>query len=498
MGQAPLGHTICCSLREKEKYDASSGFPVATGPPQFYCIEVQIELRSPRFIAFAPLWQKDNMPPRRLAIATKHEVHVYLVAETELPEGPSPVVGNSGICGGESTLNLRLEHSMALDSGMEITSMIFGDECSSKSLVVATAPSSDLAAKTSQRQHQVRFFNCETQAAPAGDSGEQEEGGVPAHVWKWDTDYTAELEEHGAPVTHLVTSQTTLVSADRSGTCGTWQKSKGFSKRHASARLHKGSIADISVDRFFVYTCGREDKTICIWSVPDLQLIMECVAEVPKHLLGLDSIPFPEPSSVVSAPADDECAPDVAAPSAVGDSDTSSPKAKPEPSSGTCSLSALTALRRPLSRWAGSQGSSRSAKAPKGTLFIAGVLAEQCDAAGVGAGILMEYALAPSGEKGAICQSAQIAHDCPIAAIAYGPYDNGPVITADVRGVFRVWDCCPRLTCSQHLEFFSVPGTIPQVSMAVEPQRGLYSSNGDRRLFVWRRSQSHEFLYNTQ
>ena len=182
---------------------------------------------------------------------------------------------------------------------------------------------------------------------------------------------------------------------------------------------------------------------ISIWSVPDLHPIMETFTEIPKDLLlGLRF----SADAVFSAPVlVDDDVPDVAAPGALGDA--AAPTAtvsKARPMYGTCRLSELTALRRPLSRWAGSQGSSRSAKAPRGTLFVAAVLADPCEAAVVGAGVLMEWALSPGGQQGAACQSAQVAHDSPIVSIAFGPYDNGPVITADRRGVFRVWDCCPR------------------------------------------------------
>lgn len=470
--QQPFAQHVCCSMREK--YDTYNNGFSPTGPPQFLTGEVHIGVESPRFLAFAPLWQRDNSPPRRLALAGRHEVHVYLVSETEIHEDPT----TTSNAGGETSLQLRLEHSMELDADMEVTAMIFSDDSSSKTLVIAASPISDAARRT----HQVRFFSCDSQASQNGTN--LDDGELPVNVWTWDDSHASALEEHGAPVTHLVTSQTMLVTADRSGTCGTWQKNKGFSKRHTSRKLHKGSIADLSVDRFFVYTCGREDKMISVWSVPDLQPIMETFAEIPRDLFFNKSS-----GSVVPAQRVADGSPDISAPRAVG---ASQAKAK----SDAYQLSELTALRRPLSRWAGSQGSTRSAKAPKGTLFVAAVLADDCEAAGVGAGVLMEWAMAATGDARAICQSAQVAHDSPIISIAYGPYDNGPVITADMRGVFRVWDCVPRLTLSQHLEFFSAPQATPHLTMVVEPQRGLYTCTGDRRLFVWRRSNSQEFVLN--
>lgn len=478
MGQSPVSHTICCSLREK--YDShGSGFHFPTGPPQFFFSEIHVGLDAPRLLAFAPLWQRDNSSPRRLAIASHHEVHVYLVDETD---------GNdlAASLEGDTKLHLRLEYQMLLDTDVEVTSMTFSDESSSRTLVVAAGPS-QTADTQKRRAHQVRMFSCDGQAAPVGDMGGPDENvPPPVHTWKWNSDYTVSLEDHGAPVVHIVTSQTTVVTADSQGSCGTWKKNQGCSKRHASVKLHKGGLADIAVDRFFLYTCGREDRTISIWSVPDLNLVLNKVVEIPEELLlGLKF----DMSAVTSAPSLlNEEGPDIAAPNAVGDSEASQ---KAVAKRGTCQFASLTALRRPLSRWAGSQGSSRSAKAPKGTLFVAAALADQCEVAGAGAGVLMEWAL---GDQ-VVCQSAQVAHDSPIVNIAYGPYDNGPVITADMRGTFRVWDCVPKLTLAQHLEFPGSPGMQPQLSIAVEPQRGLYSSNGDRRLFVWRRSQSSDLLF---
>merc|ERR1719229_1164028 len=68
-------------------------------------------------------------------------------------------------------------------------------------------------------------------------------------------------------------------------------------------------------------------------------------------------------------------------------------------------IARLNLLRRPLSRWAGWQGSSRGPKAPRGWLFAAAVLGEVSDIAGKGAGVLMEWSL---GDKPAV-QSVQIA-----------------------------------------------------------------------------------------
>jgi len=82
------------------------------------------------------------------------------------------------------------------------------------------------------------------------------------------------------------------------------------------------------------------------------------------------------------------------------------------------------------------------------------------------------------------CKSVQIAHESKIAAIAYGPYDNGPLVTADMHGIFRVWDFTPRLWPLQHVDTRSVESRAP--SIVVDPMnRALYSVVGAPRLFIW-------------
>lgn len=113
-----------------------------------------------------------------------------------------------------------------------------------------------------------------------------------------------------------------------------------------------------------------------------------------------------------------------------------------------CHLSQVSAVRRPISRWSGGQGSARHPEFPRGMLFVAGILADGHEVACGGSAVLMEWALGPTP----VCHGAHIAHGSPIVAIAYGPYDNGPLITADASGVFRIWDYAPRLFCSQEVD----------------------------------------------
>lgn len=444
MGQ-PVSHSICCSLREKQ-YEQNL-WPVAVGPPQFHHSEVEVQIEQPRFMAYGPLWHKEAAVSRRLAVASKREVHVYRLPTDE--ESHSP--------GGGASSWLSLEHTLTLPENQEVTCIHYSDDTNSRNLVVAYGPIAGLSGA-----HRARVWSCEEKSEVGADKQEA------VNVWHMDR-YAHSLDDHNDAIVKLASSQAFFVTADSAGSCGVWQKNKGFVRR-SFAKLHNGSIADLAADRFFVYSAGQQDLHICVWAVPDLAQVISVQADLPKDL-------FPGLSRSASLASDGKKkgADMVQALPALASS--------PRPA---CRLSGLTALRRPLSRWAGSQGSSRSAKAPKGTLFVAGVFAENCEVAGEGAGVLMELSL---GEK-PVCQTAQIAHDSPIVSLAYGPYDNGPLITADTRGVFRVWDCVPRLMCSQHVEFQGVPGGFPAAVIAVEPHCGLYSSLGDKRLVVWRRSRN--------
>merc|ERR1711862_439800 len=107
----------------------------------------------------------------------------------------------------------------------------------------------------------------------------------------------------------------------------------------------------------------------------------------------------------------------------------------------------------------------------------------QKQTAGAGAGVLMEWGF---GEK-PVCFSAQVAHSTPIVSMVYGPYDNGPLVTADARGVFRVWEILldRGLRFSQQIELLCVPKG--EIAVCVEQPRGLYVAASGKRLFVWQR-----------
>jgi len=120
---------------------------------------------------------------------------------------------------------------------------------------------------------------------------------------------------------------------------------------------------------------------------------------------------------------------------------------------------------------------------PRGVIFVAGVLSSTCEV-NPGGGVLMEWSL---GEKPA-CRNVQVAHTTPIVSMVYGPYDNGPVITADGLGVFKVWEMIldSKLRLSQQIELLSLHQG--KIAMCVEQPRSLYVALSGKRLVLWQRS----------
>jgi len=113
-----------------------------------------------------------------------------------------------------------------------------------------------------------------------------------------------------------------------------------------------------------------------------------------------------------------------------------------------------------------------------GALYVIGVIED------LGTSVLMEWHL---GSR-PYCHLAVIAHDLPISMLAYGPYDNGPLLTADACGICRIWDCVPQLQCAQ-VYHADVDASV-HLAVAVEPRRSFYLMMGDKFLYVWRRLQN--------
>jgi len=139
----------------------------------------------------------------------------------------------------------------------------------------------------------------------------------------------------------------------------------------------------------------------------------------------------------------------------------------------------LTGIARPNSRWglmAGASGrpnkptGAPSSSGPIGLLFLAGLGAD-------GEGLLMTWNLATKAGLTTVR-----AHDGRITAMAFGPHDNGPVITGGEDGCICLWDIFS-LRCVA-----SVPDPARRsvTAFATEPQRCFYSVHKAGTIKAWR------------
>lgn len=440
MGGAVSRHYMCCSLRDK--CGGRDGFP-SEHPPHFECQAVELQLDRAVKVAFAPLHQRETTSRRRLAVANLTEVNVHSLPDGELVSGEAP--------------SMVLTHTLKLDPGYIVSALLFSDEDNSRHIVVAFGPEVPGEGK----ENHVRVWNCEDEVprtARQVTELNQSEGAI------------AGFSEHRALVTKMSTNRTYLLTADTVGECRIWQKNRAFARRGVGL-LHSGGVSDLAADRLFCYSSGSEDRRISVWALPDLGPVLTIPVDIPPEMLA-GIMPLVEPEAV---PCNAEAHLVKAAQATGGNANQ---------------LARVNLLRRPLSRWAGWQGSSRGPKVPRGCLFAAAVLGGGSEVAGSGAGVLMEWSL---GEKQPICQSVQIAHDSPIASLVYGPYDNGPLISADTKGIFRVWENLLEkgLCFTQQIELASFAnGDPPQflgLSVAVEQPKGLYVTTGSNWLYVWQR-----------
>jgi len=425
---------MCCSVRDK--HIQGQLVPVGSAP-QFESFEVEVKMERAVFASFAPLHQRQEVvQTRRIALASRTQVQVYTVSDMETTSS--------------ETTQFPVTHQMAMEAGQEITAILFPDEDSARHFCVAFGPAEDLSRARKEALIGLQVWSCEA-------SWKEKEGSV------------ALLEDHLAPITRLAASRAYLLSCDVTGTCYVYQKNKAYAKR-ATAQLHVGGVADLAADRLFVYSAGSEDRAVCVWALPDLTPVLNVPIDIPIDFMGglVSPSSVEEPARIPTMPA----------PASVPDLDSKSSQSR---------LARLSLIRRPLSRWAGWQGSSRGPKMPRGVIFVAGVLGNVSDIAGEGAGVLMEWSL---GEKPS-CKNVQIAHESPIELLIYGPYDNGPLVTADAKGVFRVWEFQLEkgLRFSQQIELLCManPG---ELTVCVEQPRGLYVTAGGR-LFVWQRNQTN-------
>lgn len=475
MGATGSRTYMCCSVRDKQGLSSELG---AGRPPQFHCHEADVRIENPAFAAFAPLHQRETALTRRLALASAQEVHVYRAPPSEQPKGKA---------GAMLLPPLVLTHRLVVDPSVMVAGILFADEDNSRHLAVALGPwpnpppgvglPSAAVVGKSDEAHRIQVWSCE------GGQSVASNGEAPGVVeWKQGEGCIATISEHKAAITKLCANKTYLLSGDAAGECRLWQKNKAFQRR-AQGLFHKGGVADLAIDRLFAYSAGTEDLRICIWMLPDLSQMVSIPVDIPDGLLP--KIMFSGLAAMTARGGQD-------APPSLPPPPLRGPIESPRwgSSENGTRLARVNLIRRPLSRWSGWQGSTRGPKAPRGSLYAAGVMCEGRDMAG--AGVLMEWTL---GEKPS-CQSAQIAHDTPIVSLVHGPYDNGPIITADAKGVFRIWaPLLDRGLCFlQQIELLCLGGLAGGAlelastpAVAVEQPVGLYVAAGSSKLFIWQR-----------
>mmetsp|Transcript_88333 Transcript_88333/g.175624 ORF Transcript_88333/g.175624 Transcript_88333/m.175624 type:complete len:494 (+) Transcript_88333:63-1544(+) len=480
MGQ-PASRGMCCSLRDKGS--RGGRFSMSAEIPQFIYSEVELPLEQPRLLAFAPLWQSGVVGARRMAIASSNMVHVYRLSDASNEEDAG-------------SMTMHLESTLSMEEGQEVSALIFKDQDTSRHIVVAYGP-----AVGHTGPNMVRVWGCESKhAMPLGS---------PRSPTSWTVQegYSASLEDHGAPVVRMAVSATFLLTGDGSGECRAWHKTRAFLPR-AHAKLHNGGIIDLVMDRLFCYSIGEEDLFVRIWNVPELKQVSAIAMFLCENLMpspgqlapqsprkrkdaadGMDpppGTPAPTPRAEHLQVSEEEKT--AMAQSPFRDLQYSVRRSQRGCLDRPLRLARLTAVRRPTSRWSAAQGTARGTNMPRGLLFVAGVVADGQDGIPDGSGVLMEWSLGAEPH----CHCSQMAHDTPIVVLAHGPYDNGPVVTADEKGLFRVWDYTPRLWCSQEVQAGTAGNTgaarLPVLpAFAVDPlRRALYSTVGDRRLYVWR------------
>lgn len=449
---------MCCSVRDKHavgsQHAAGDQMTPVCQVPRFQVKEADIAIESAKFASFAPLHHREPALPRRIVLANNSELHVYTVLD-----------GDPDMEGENFSVRFQCAHVMSLESEFMITGAMFVDEDNSRNIAVALAPVTDTASAA---------IGIPRAAAPANDAAAVPTGPV-VRIWSVENfaamqqdevlhidpyrGFLASLGEHKRPIEHMAVNRSFLVTADGSGECCVWQKNRAFSRQTVSI-IHADGLAHLIVDRLHVFSIGKADRRICIWGLPSLVPLLEIPVDIPAELFA-DISPSKRPPST-------ETTPHIANNGFL---------------QGDQRLARLSFMCRPSSRWAGMPGSTRLPKVPRGTLLLAGVLGDGAIVAGPGAGVLMSYAMWPSP----ICTGVQIAHDSPIVALVYGPYDNGPVVTADAKGVFRIWES-PEKGFHLTQQIDGTCSSFPaDFAIAVEPPYGIYVAIGTKKMMVWRR-----------
>eukprot|EP00747_Dinoflagellata_sp_TGD_P055540 gnl/TRDRNA2_/TRDRNA2_149593_c1_seq1.p1 gnl/TRDRNA2_/TRDRNA2_149593_c1~~gnl/TRDRNA2_/TRDRNA2_149593_c1_seq1.p1 ORF type:complete len:466 (-),score=81.00 gnl/TRDRNA2_/TRDRNA2_149593_c1_seq1:70-1419(-) len=434
-----MGQQLCCTNRERSVFNSPQD------AAKFKCTAVDLpnalEL-PPSLMAVGPRSVSDaSCLCPRVAVGSTDEVCVFRMIEDDAEESNPPA--------------LEPDHRLHVRDGEIVTAIYFLEEGSSRTLAVALCPKAAIG-MSRQRLAQVTLWECDAGGfdwdlevpGPGGEPG----GGALAKILP--------CEEH--PIRRLAAGRQYLVAVDATGKGFCWSSKHNFSKR-TEALLHAGGVAGLTVDHPHVFTVGASDLAVRIWSIADF-------TPVGKIDVGSANLP-PLTLGAVTAAA-------------------------PAPAAGAIRISRLTAVCRPVSRWAYSRGSS-SKMAPHGSVFVAGVRAASAKRqdSSSGQAVVMKWQL--SDDKW-ICQLVQAVHEDAIAVLAYGPYDNGPLITADEIGTHRIWELGIRLRFVQEAgsEGISLqarsdsedpeePGLLP-VAMAVQPQKGIIHLLSDNRLCFWR------------
>eukprot|EP00397_Hematodinium_sp_SG-2012_P064564 GEMP01091593.1.p2 GENE.GEMP01091593.1~~GEMP01091593.1.p2 ORF type:complete len:145 (+),score=37.58 GEMP01091593.1:55-489(+) len=110
-----------------------------------------------------------------------------------------------------------------------------------------------------------------------------------------------------------------------------------------------------------------------------------------------------------------------------------------------------------------------------GGFHIAGLVFIACEDEH-GDGCIVKYNLSTSH-----IVRASWAHDGAIAALVFGPYDNGPLFSGGVDSWIKVWDIST-LRCIKVIEAY---GAYAVQAMVVEKRKGVISLGANGVLKVW-------------
>eukprot|EP00929_Paragymnodinium_shiwhaense_P120865 TRINITY_DN92939_c0_g1_i1.p1 TRINITY_DN92939_c0_g1~~TRINITY_DN92939_c0_g1_i1.p1 ORF type:complete len:466 (-),score=20.23 TRINITY_DN92939_c0_g1_i1:265-1662(-) len=222
-------------------------------------------------------------------------------------------------------------------------------------------------------------------------------------------------------VTCMASTAIRLYVADAGGCCACFCKMDMMGhvgiEEGRLALLHKGAVSQLVADAFFVYSAGASDFQVSVWD-SDLQ----------EQRLRIDVR------------------------TAMG------PQRPPAANS-------ISGLVRPSSRW-GSR--SCHSQGVTGLLFLSVASTSR-------EGLIVSWNLSTGNMPHVIN-----AHAAPVSALAYGPYDNGPLLSAGMDSTIKAWDT-NSLQCVRSLR--NAGGYVTFIT--VEPQHRLFTLDTGGWLRVW-------------